>query len=303
MQKVKCIICKDQQKLQVLYQDNFNPDKITPQTFSARRTPDRMHYRIVKCRRCGLLFSNPILEGEQINKLYKKSDFTFPLEAEYLKKTYWNYLEDILAEDNKEKISLLEIGCSNGFFLEEIYKRGIKNIYGIEPGEAAVAKAPGWLRKKIKVDILRPGIFKRESFDIICCFHTLDHVWKPDKFVLETYKLLKEGGKALFIVHNTDGLSVKIFGDKSPIFDIEHIYLFNPVTLSKLFEMNGFRVKKIINVKNRYPLSYWIRLMPLPKALKNPLISFLTISKIGFMPVTISAGNIGIIVEKLTDLK
>lgn len=298
MQEVKCIICKDKQRLEVLYQNNFSPDRITPQTFSARRTPDRIHYRIVKCRRCGLLFSNPILEEDKINKLYKKSDFTFPLEAEYLKKTYWNYFEDLLPKENKEKISVLEVGCSSGFFLEEIYKRGVTNISGIEPGKESVAKAPKWLRNRIKIDVFKHGLFKKGSFDIICCFHTLDHVLKPNEFVRDTYRLLKNAGKVLFVAHNTDGLSVKIFGEHSPIFDIEHIYLFNPNTLLKLLEMNGFKDIKIIDIKNKYPLSYWARLMPFPKFLKDPLIYFLNISKIGFIPVAISAGNIGIIAEK-----
>src|SRR5258708_1364252 len=108
-------------------------------------------------------------------------------------------------------------------------------------------------------------------FDIICCFHTLDHIVNPNLFLANTYVLLKKGGKIVFIVHDTDGLSVRLFGEKSPIFDIEHIYLFNKNSLGRLFKKNHFIVDEIFSVKNTYPLTYWLRMSPIPKLVKHIL--------------------------------
>jgi len=175
---------------------------------------------------------------------------------------------------------------------------GVGSVYGIEPGKASVQKAPKWIQKKIKVDVLKKRMFSDESFDIICCFHTLDHIVDPNEFLTNVYRLLKKGGTALFIVHDTNGLSVKLFGEKSPIFDIEHIYLFNKQTLFSLFTKNNFIVKETFSVKNTYPLSYWMRLVPLPGGFKELIIKGLKKIKFARIPISLKAGNIGIVAKK-----
>lgn len=195
-------------------------------------------------------------------------------------------------------LNLLDIGCGNGFFLNEVTKMGIKSVYGIEPSLASVNLAPKKIKKNIKISVLKPNLFKKEFFDIICCFHTLDHVTSPNSFLKICFKLLKKKGIVLFIVHNTEGLSVKLFGEKSAIFDIEHIYLFNPKNLRTIFSQNGFKVIRVFNVKNRYPLSYWFRMTPLPKTIKFIFLGLLYKTGLGKIPLNLSPGNIGIIAEK-----
>ncbi|KKQ51499.1 MAG: Methyltransferase type 11 [Candidatus Woesebacteria bacterium GW2011_GWA1_39_21b] len=298
MLAIHCAICGKKEKLQDLYKENFDVKKINFATFSARRTPDRIHYRFVKCLRCGLIFSNPILEEKKITALYLKSDFHYSQESEYVGKTYTFYLEKLLPKTGRSKLKLLDVGCGNGFFLEKAQEIGIKHVYGIEPGKASVKKAPKDLQKRIKIDILRKGLFKINSFDIICCFHTLDHVTDPNEFLKITRSLLKKGGTCFFIVHNTDGLSVKLFGEKSPIFDIEHVYLFNPKTLVKIFKKNKFRKIQVIDIKNRYPLKYWFRMTPFPKKIKESILKLLKLTKTDSLPLSLSAGNIGIVAYK-----
>lgn len=297
-----CAICGKNQKIVELYPQTINFDKVNEETFSARRTPDRMHYRLVKCIRCGLIFSNPILEPKKIDRFYQKSFFSYSDESEYLKKTYRYYFEQALKKLNIKNIrdlKVLEIGCGNGFFLDEIKNNlGIESIYGAEPSKSSVDKAPNSLKKRIKVSVLKSNLFKNNSFDVICCFHTLDHITDPNDFLKICYQLLKKDGIALFIVHNTDGLSVRLFGEKSPIFDIEHIYLFNPKSLNNIFEKNKFEVNNIFDVKNTYPSFYWFRMIPLPKIVKSVLLKILDKTGIGKIPLSISPGNIGIIAEK-----
>ncbi len=298
MQSIRCAICKEKEKLVELYKESFSSKKIDEKTFSARRIPDRTHYRFVKCLCCGLIFSNPILPPNKIHLLYKKSDFSYKTESDYLKKTYMDYLKKALGKKEVKGLSLLDIGCGNGFFLEAAKKAGIKDVWGVEPGKASVDKAQPWVRKKIKVNVLKFGLFGKKKFDIITCFHTLDHVVDLDPFLSETYKLLKKGGTAFFIVHDTDGLSVKLFGEKSAIFDIEHIYLFNKKTLSKIFSINKFKSIKVINIINRYPLAYWVRMTPLPNMLREIVLKALKITSIQNCPISIKAGNIGIFAKK-----
>lgn len=300
---ISCAICNRSQKLIELYPETINIKKVNSGTFSARRTPDRTHYRLVKCLKCGLIFSNPILEPKKINRLYQKSFFSYSDESEYLKKTYRHYLEQAFHQLNIKgfkKIKLLDIGCGNGFFLEEVKNNlGIKYVYGVEPSKSSAEKSARDIKSKIKISILKSSLFKKNVFDVICCFHTLDHITDPNEFLENCFKLLKKGGVVLFIVHNTDGLSVKLFGENSAIFDIEHIYLFNPKSLSAIFQKNGFKVINLFDVKNIYPLSYWLRMIPIPKSLKYILLKVLEVTKIGGIPLSIKPGNIGILAKKL----
>lgn len=293
-----CAICEKKQKLVEVYPETIKFKEVDEKTFSARRTPDRMHYCLVKCTRCGLIFSNPILERNKIDKLYRKSLFFYGDESEYLKKTYKYYLERALKGRNKNKLKLLDIGCGNGFFLEEMKNSGIESVFGIEPSQSAVNKSPKSIRKNIKVSILKPNLFKDNFFDIICCFHTLDHITDPNTFLKICLQLLKKGGAILFIVHDTDGLSVKLFGEKSAIFDIEHIYLFNPKTLKAIFSKNSFTKLNTFNITNQYPINYWFRMVPMPKIIKNLLLSFLKTTGIGKIALKVAPGNIGITAVK-----
>ncbi len=292
-----CAICNKKEKLVLLFKGNVDLKKVNAKTFSARRIPDRLHYRMVKCLRCGLIFSNPILTDTNIKSLYQKSDFTYKFESEYLKKSYWYYLKRI-ASKNKSNLNYLDVGCGNGFMLEEAYLNGINNVWGIEPGRPSVLKAKDIIRKKIKIGVLKEGLFPNNSFDMISCFQTLDHIPNPNAFLKIVYSLLKKKGKIIFIVHNTDGLSVKLFGERSPIFDIEHIYLFNKATLKNIFKQNGYNFIEVFDVRNTYPLRYWFRMIPIPKTMKKWILKILNYSKIGNVIVSLNAGNIGIVASK-----
>ncbi len=295
---IRCAICKEKEKLITLFSATFDLKRINQSTFSARRTPDKMHYQFSKCIRCGLIFSNPILDPGKISELYKKSEFNYDNESNFLAATYGKYLKLVLKSFKNNSLKLLDVGCGNGFFLEKAKELGISDVWGVEPGKDTVEKASKDLKSNIIIDILRPGLFKNNSFDIISCFHTLDHVVDPNSFLNEIHNLLKKEGRILFIVHNTDGLSVKLFGEKSPIFDIEHIYLFNKNTLKMIFQKNGYTSIEIFDVKNTYPMSYWLRMSPLPKLLKQLLLVVFTSLKILDLPINLNAGNIGIIAKK-----
>lgn len=296
MKIIECAICGNSQNLQVLYKENLNYKKINKKTFSARRLPDRIHYEIAKCNKCGLVFSRRIFSDKKIVALYKGSDMYYSRESEYLGKTYFNYLATKVG--NSKKLKVLDIGAGNGFFLERLVEEGISDVWGVEPGKPMIKKAKPYLKGRIIPDILKPGIFPKNSFDIICCFHTLDHIVDPNAFLKTVYQILKPGGKIFFVVHNAQGLSVKFFGERSPIFDVEHIYLFSPRTLKKIFTQNGFKRANVFSHYNTYPLSYWMHLVPLGKNQKKLLVSFLKKTKLGNLPIKINPGNIGIVAQK-----
>lgn len=230
--------------------------------------------------------------------LYKESSCDYKDQIPYLVKTYMKIIEEI-KEYLPKSPKVLEVGCGNGFFIKALVDSNLtKNVFGVEPSFKMVSQTDSWLRNKIKINVFKSNLYPKNNFDLICCFQTLDHMVDPQEFIKSAFSMLRENGYIVAVVHDTEGLSVKIFGENSAIFDIEHIYLFNKKTLRKIFARNSFKIIKVFNVVNSYPLNYWIRMSgfsSIVKKLVNFIAITLGISKINF---SIPAGNIGIIVKK-----
>lgn len=147
MQAKICPICETNTYSKIVYKEKL-PKKRENINFSGRKNPDGYHYEMQRCRNCSLLYASSIYDVEFTNQLYNKSNFTYNLELEGLKKTYGNCLTKI---ENivQSKENFLEIGCGNGFLLEVAIKMGWKNVTGIEPSFEAISLANEMVKNKI----------------------------------------------------------------------------------------------------------------------------------------------------------
>lgn len=291
-----CALCGTR-NFTVLYPANFTAKDFDEKVFSARRLPDRIHYQIVKCNKDGLVYSTPVLEYAKLEKLYRKSFTTYDEHVENLNETYGYYLKE-LEKYRAGKNRLLEIGCGNGFFLMEALSQGYKNVYGVEPGKKSAAMAPVEIRKNIIIDIFKPGLFKKNIFNVICCFQTFDHIPDPNEFLTECRRILKKGGIVLFLNHDVESMSAKILREASPIIDIEHTYLYNKKTMRKIFTRNGFKVLSVENAFNIHDLSHWVWLFPLPVGIKKLVLAFLRKTGLGTKKIKMYPGNLVLYAEK-----
>jgi SAM-dependent methyltransferase len=300
-----CAICGTTNYSTELYPANFSIKDFNPEIFSARRIPDKIHYRIVRCLSCGLVRSDPVIDQETLAELYTKSSQTYDDEVPNLMESYARYLDQTFRRLNgagsfgSRKGSLLEIGCGSGFFLEKALDYGFEQVMGIEPSQQAVEKSSPRTRHNIICDILRPGLLQPEQFDIICMFQVFDHIAAPDIFLEECKKALKPGGGILCLNHNVAALSARLLGENSPIFDIEHTFLYSKVTIRKVFVDSGFTVREVGSVVNTYSLRYLIQLLPLPKGLKESIFSIFRSHLFGSIKLPIRLGNLFLIAQKL----
>jgi 2-polyprenyl-3-methyl-5-hydroxy-6-metoxy-1,4-benzoquinol methylase len=253
---------------------------------------------MVECKQCGLVRSDPLAPSDILAQLYQQSTFTYSDEIPNLRKTYGNALAELSAY-GAQKDTLLEIGCGNGFFLEEAQAQGYLHVYGVEPSQEAVEHAPPMIRPNISCTMMQSGLFDQEQIDVICMFQVLDHTLDPSTLIRECFKILKPGGLVLCINHNVTSWTLRLFKERSPIIDIEHTYLFNPATLSRLFEAQGFIVRRVKSVYNRYSAYYLTRLLPLPDFCKSRLLGFLMASPLGRLCISVPIGNINISAQKV----
>jgi SAM-dependent methyltransferase len=287
----RCAICNTFDHSIELFPANFSIEDLNPEVFSARRLPDQIHYRIVKCTGCGLVRSDPIIDQDTLADLYKKSTQTYDAEVSSLMESYARYL-DRVERFGIDKGTILEIGCGSGFFLEKALERNFKEVLGIEPSQEAVAKSRPELRNRIICDMMHPGLLEPGQVDLICMFQVFDHIDNPGELLDECFKVLKPGGYFLCFNHDVEALPARILGEKSPIFDIEHTYLYSKDTIRKLFTKHGYHVIETGTGVNTYSLHYLTRLIPMSKPLKTALLAYLSTHFIGKVKISVRLGNL-----------
>lgn len=262
---IHCPICPDTTAYRVRFDPKFTDESLQ---FIARKTPDQQHFRIVECLGCGLVYANPIIPPSKISTLYRESDFIVEAQLENMIGDYVAYFKRHLPlMGNRQR--LLEVGCANGLFLKQARLMGFDEVRGFEPSRKAYEGASPDIRECIVNDQLRSGIFPEGHFDVACFFQVFDHIVEPNEFLQTLNTYLKPGGVVFAIHHNIKALMPAILGAKASTYDISHIHLWDPMTMQKILEKNGFKVHSIYNTANRYKLDHILRMLPLPKVAKE----------------------------------
>jgi SAM-dependent methyltransferase len=294
LQPTVCAICATATASEEIYPANLDPGAFTAEVFSARRLPDQLHYRMVRCRNCGLVRSDPVLGAEALAELYKDSTFDYGEELEGLRATYGAAI-DRAAAHLGEKDGLVDIGCGSGFVLEVAMQHGWTDVRGVEPSADAIAKAAPGIGPLIVQDMMRPGLFPDQSVSVVTLFQVLDHLPDPLGVLRACHQILRPGGVILAFNHNVTAWSARVLGEKSPIIDVEHTYLYSPETMRRLFTEAGFEVLSVGPVRNTYSISYLTQLVPLPRSFKQALIPRLRKTAIGRLQLTVPLGNLCLI--------
>ena len=292
-----CAICSTANNASVLYRANFDAEAFNPDVFSARRIPDMVHYQIVRCKACGLVRSDPVVDANVLKLLYQQSNFTYSQDIPNLSRTYGRYLRKTEKYEIPKR-HLLEIGCGNGFFLEQAQLQGYREITGVEPSEDAIQQATPAIRPRIICDTLRPGLLPENTFSVICMFQTFDHVSEPGVLLKECVRLLQPGGVMLCLNHNVEALSARILKEKSPIIDIEHTYLYSPKTMKRLFELHGLRVLEVGSAWNIIRLHSLLRLFPMSARIKQKLLGVASRTPWNKLSFKLPLGNLYILAQK-----
>jgi SAM-dependent methyltransferase len=281
----------------VLVEATLDEGRLTASAFASRKLPEYMHSRMVECNLCGMLYANPVLRPETLADAYKDASFDSGAESRLAALTYRTLLEPHLKALPSRK-SALDIGAGDGAFVEELLALGFADVIGVEPSKAPIEAAKPAIRGYLKCGIFAAEEFPAESLDLITCFQVIEHVWDPVKITGDALALLKPGGLFFIVAHDRRAFSARVMGTKSPIFDIEHLQLFDSPTSATLLRNAGFDSIEVSTVRNKYPVDYWIKLFPFPGPLKSAVRRLAEASGIGRRLLSLPAGNLAVIGKK-----
>lgn len=290
----RCPICSSDDVSNVFAESNVDLSKLDAFAFASRKVPEYMHYRLIACPVCDLLYVSPMPERGELAKAYEEAAFDTGAEAGYASRTYGRFLPSICRR-LPDLHGALDIGTGDGAFLEELLAMRFDRVAGVEPSSAPIAGAAPNVKPLIRQGFFDPKDFAPGTFSLVTCFQTMEHVDDPMALCRGAMALLKPGGAMFLIGHNRRALSAKLLGRKSPIFDVEHLQLFSKFSALEMMRRAGFTDIRVTSFVNRYPLHYWMKLLPMPAGVKLGLIRFLKAIKLGYLPLPLPAGNMAIV--------
>lgn len=195
-----------------------------------------------------------------------------------------------LLEYNSKAI-LLDCGCSDGgTTLKFATKIGTQNIFGMEVVKELIDKA-----RKREINVRQADLndifpFKNESIDVLIANQVIEHLYNTNNFISEIYRVLRRGGYAVISTENLaswhnifplffgcqpfslTNISKHRLGIGNPFAlhrgknlsfpSWQHIKVFAYQGLKEIFEVEGFKIARILGA-GYYPLpNFLARLNP-----------------------------------------
>jgi ubiquinone/menaquinone biosynthesis C-methylase UbiE len=200
------------------------------------------HHTIVQCQQCGLVYTDPRPDGQDIVETYQAvEDPLYLEEREGRVLTFEHHLrplERLTGPPNGRP--LLDVGCYTGVFVEIAARHGW-DAWGIDPSRWAVERAHARGLHVVQ-GTLDTADFPEEAFDVVTMWDVIEHVTDPHGTLQQAHRLLKPGGLA--VVHTIDIESpfARLMGARWPWLMEMHIYYFSQRTLRAMLEKCGFRV-------------------------------------------------------------
>jgi SAM-dependent methyltransferase len=270
---------------------NIDQSKIVGSSFASRKVPEYMNHLMVRCLGCDLVYVPHAPGQDDLAESYHAADYDSSQEAEDAADSYIQAIGPLLSQLAGRTDAALEIGTGTAAFLERLGNAGFGSMIGIEPSIAAIAAAPANRKPWIKQGIFEPGLYPAESFDLIACFMTLEHVRDPGALFDAAHAMLRPGGAFVAVTHDYHAWVNRLLGRRSPIIDIEHMQLFSNASMRALYETRGLVDVECHSFRNAYRPSYWARLAPLPDAIKSVATRWIAATPLDEVRLPFNVGN------------
>lgn len=237
------------------------------------------HFRLARCRVCGLVYLNPRPARSSISRFYPEGVYythvdpgpggiryklkafvrEYPLQScdgargdalrsrrpkiasELAFKALEPYVDLVIPAARNRRV--LDVGCGNGANLGWLSLRGWE-VHGVDvdPRACELARKRGIRAFRGEIAEAR---FASGYFDIVVVNHVLEHVHNPVATLRECRRVLADGGSLIVGVPNFACFDRRLFGPAwSALAAPRHLYHFTPETLELVLRKAGFAVDR-----------------------------------------------------------
>ena len=211
----------------------------------------------VACSECETVFGSPRPDEARLAKYYREATyyeywnkFIYPASEEarreQIVKPRVKRILDIAERFNLKCGKLIEVGAGTGQFCEEmVKKKHFQEVVAIEPtpssAESSRKRGLKVIEKPVEEVPLEDG-----GADMIVSFEVLEHLFSPKDYLNSCKRLTKEGGTVIVTCPNVKGFDVNLLREVSDTITPEHLNLFHPASLKRLFESVGLEVLQLM---------------------------------------------------------
>jgi SAM-dependent methyltransferase len=210
-------------------------------------------FRLVRCPQCKVLRVCPRLTAAALKRYYNKD---YWISTDSISKGYFNYFADEanIKRTFRRRLTrimrllpqagrMLDVGCANGFLLEEAGTLGWDAL-GVEWSQPAVMRARSKTRPRIIIGSLSAVELEPDSLDLITFWDYLEHSPAPKQDCQKAAALLRPGGILSVIIPDAGSLLARLRGRRWEEYQKpeEHLYFFTGRQLEHLLSGLGVTV-------------------------------------------------------------
>jgi len=249
---------------EVLFDSNIKRGDLQGGIDTVYMLPGGKYGRHVKCRKCQLVYVNPIEKASRINDNYSEME---NIDASIIRRSRLLATKSQvkLIKRYKSNTTLLDIGCGEGFFLFNASKAGY-----VTKGVELSRDAARYARKEFGMDVeakpLEELQLVENHFDVVTLWVVLEHVPYPLPLLKEVHRMLKPGGLLAVSTPNVGSMLAKILGKRWWEIRRVHINQFTTKTLMDILSNAEF--KNVSSVCYRETISLLYLFTPILKYLK-----------------------------------
>ncbi len=219
---------------------------------------------VVKCKSCGLEFTNADPSHAHLKEFYGEKYFR----SEGMGTSYSDYMLEeramtFNAERRLKKIvdlkpgkgRILDVGCAAGFFLNVANREW--EVAGVELSEYASSYATDRFGLPVRTGTLKDAGFQDKYFDVVTMWDVVEHLVDPIEDLKEAGRIMKDDGLLVMTTGDVESFFAKACGKYWHLYNTtQHLSYFSKNTMNLLLDKAGFKILKIEKEGSHFTLGY-----------------------------------------------
>lgn len=205
-------------------------------------------FSLIRCTNCSLIFTNPRPSQKELKRYYPPSYYgdlgkrfhpVIENVVDLFRKRLGNKIDSYFPNRGR----ILEVGSGRGTLLYEMAEKGWTAM-GTEYSENLAEEVKNAIGVRVyPTPELKDCGFPDNYFDVVLCYHVLEHLPDPIDTLGEIHRIIQPNGLLVAAVPNIGGFTARLTNNRWFGIDVpRHLFHFTPKTLDRALTQNGFEI-------------------------------------------------------------